>query len=92
MSSSKIDYKVLDYFDRTFFEVIDQTDFMVYLYAGKFNQDLYLDVYEIVQDFVTSDLLNSRLKKMAKKLLDSGMIFDLTSERIDILIQEYEQS
>lgn len=92
MSKTVKNHKLLDYFDRTFFEVIDATDFMHYLYSGKFTEDLFYDVYELMTDYIQSDMCNSNLKKMAKKLYNSNDLFILTEERIELLIDEYEQS
>lgn len=93
--SKKVDkdrFKMLDYFDRIFFEVIDATDFMVFLSNGMYNTDTLLDIYETISDYVYSDMLNKSLRKVAKKLYDSGELFDLSNERLELLINEYEQS
>jgi len=92
MSKEVKDHKLLEYFDRTFFEVVDATDFMYYLYSGKFTEDIFYDIYELMMDYVQSDMCNSNLKKIAKKLYNSNDLFVLTEERVELLIKEYEQS
>lgn len=88
----KLNHDELEYFDKIFFEVVEATDLLSYLYAGKCSVDIFYDLYELINDYVESDMFNINTKKLAKNIFKSGMLYELTEERFELLIEEYEQN
>lgn len=88
----KLNHDELEYFDKIFFEVVEATDLLSYLCAGKCSVDIFYDLYELINDYVESDMFNINTKKLAKNIFKSGMLYELTEERFELLIEEYEQN
>lgn len=88
----KLNHDELEYFDKIFFEVVEATSLLSYLYAGKCSIDIFYDLYELIHDYVESDMFNINTKKLAKSIFKSGILYDLTEERFELLIEEYEQN
>lgn len=88
----KLNHDELEYFDKIFFEVVEATDLLSYLCAGKCSIDIFYDLYEVIHDYVESDMFNMNTKKLAKSILKSGILYNLTEERFELLIEEYEQN
>lgn len=88
----KLNHDELEYFDKIFFEVVDATDLLEYLCVGQCSTDIFYDLYELIHDYVESDMFNMNTKKLAKSIYKSGLIYDLTEERFELLTEEYEQN
>lgn len=88
----KLNHNELEYFDKIFFEVVEATSLLSYLCAGECSVDIFYDLYELINDYVESDMFNINTKKLAKNIFKSGMLYNLTEERFELLIEEYEQN
>lgn len=88
----KLNHDELEYFDKIFFEAVESTNLLKYLCAGTYSIDIFYDLYEIICDYVESDICNRNTKKLAKSVYKSGLIYDLAEERFDLLTEEYEQN
>lgn len=88
----KLNHDELEYFDKIFFEVVEATSLLSYLCIGKYSVDIFYDLYELIHDYVESDMFNMNTKKLAKSIFKSGILYDLTEERFELLIEEYEQN
>ncbi len=88
----KLNHDELEYFDKIFFEVVEATSLLSYLCVGKCSIDIFYDLYELIHDYVESDMFNMNTKKLAKSIFKSGILYDLTEERFELLIEEYEQN
>ena len=75
----KLNHDELEYFDKI-------------LCAGKCSVDIFYDLYELIYDYVESDMFNINTKKLAKSIFKSEILYDLIEERFELLIEEYEQN